>query len=687
MDLLSASLNALSQSRKQQSILCTILCLSICLAPIAEAADTTQSNTAQSQKRNPAVANQAASSPATGKVAPNEPLVALATIASASDAKADPKSTATKQPPSSLVEPIVLPSDSSQWLQSLTANHDLNKTMDLKPLYLGSVMRTASARALEGEQRYDQSITLHDALSYALTHGLPLKISKEAYNYQRFQTLANFASALPSFTMSYSLSRANIFNKDTDSQAQSFLAGVSYPVFQGGGILYSILTQYYRERGWHYAYKATVSDVFLDIYQKYINLVLNRVLLQIFAKTVEADEEQLRLNQSALRAGTGTRFAVLQTESQLASDRQALLQQQVTARQSALALNLSLNFPMSINLIPVEETLTEASLFQPNVPLSGLIRDALHFNPSLRQYEMFRLTAARNIQLAAAPLYPTVSFFTVFQHNDAIVVPAQNAADVGGIATASIASALNSTFAGRASNNALGQQQSFSPTAGSTSTQGANTGPLATPAAAGGTPIAVVQSGSLVTSGAVAPSIFGGGNGGSGQNINGSFQAPAGIFPGVFRNFLLGFSISWSLPNAGLSSVANIYTARTLARQALMQCNQELDLVLQQVRSDYLSMINARTVIDKAAYSVASSREALRLARSRFINGISTNLEVIQARRDHISALTSQAQAIVNSNIAQAQLLHDMGMISVSTLTNGYQPGVFADPTRKKKTP
>jgi len=133
--------------------------------------------------------------------------------------------------------------------------------------------------------------------------------------------------------------------------------------------------------------------------------------------------------------------------------------------------------------------------------------------------------------------------------------------------------------------------------------------------------------------------------------------------------------------------VANIYTARTLARQALMQCNQELDLVLQQVRSDYLSMINARTVIDKAAYSVASSREALRLARSRFINGISTNLEVIQARRDHISALTSQAQAIVNSNIAQAQLLHDMGMISVSTLTNGYQPGVFADPTRKKKTP
>jgi outer membrane protein TolC len=593
-------------------------------------------------------------------------------------------------PPSSLVAPITLTdtSESSRWLNALTANHDLNKTIDLRPLYLGSVLRTNASRDFEGEERYDQCITLHDALSYALTHGLPLKISKESSNYQHLQTIANIAQALPSWSMSYSQSRANIFSAGTHSQAQTFLAGISYPVFQGGGIVYGILTQYYRERGWQYAYKATVSDVFLDIYQKYTNLILNRVLLQIYAKTVEADEEQLRLNQTALKVGTGTKFAVLQTESQLASDRQSLLQQQVVSRQAALALNLSLNFPMSINLVPVEETLTEASLFESNVALHGLLNDALKYNPSLRQYEMFRLTAARNVQLAAAPLYPSVQFFTLYQHNDAIVVPAENSKDVGGIATSSIASALNSTFAGRASNNALGQQQSFSPTSGTTSTQGANTGPSAMPAASGGTPIAVVQSGSLVSSGAVAPSIFGGGNGtGQGPNTNGSLQAPAGIFPGVFREFQMGFSLSWSLPNAALTSVANIYTAKTLARQAMLQCNQELELVSQNIRNDYLSMINARSVIDKAAYAVASSNEALRLARARHRIGLSTNLEVIQAQRDYITAVTAQAQAVVSSNLAQAQLLHDMGMISVTTLTNGYEPGVFVDPTRSIKSP
>jgi outer membrane protein TolC len=586
------------------------------------------------------------------------------------------------QPLPGAIEPIKLESYSPD---VVAANHEQNKTLDLRPLYLASAIETASTKALGQEASYDQSITLSDALTYALTNGLPLKISKEAFNYQHFQTLANVAAALPSFGMSYNISHDNIFDKNTTSTAQSYLVGVNYPVFQGGSILYGILTQYYREKGWKYAYKATISDVFLDIYQKYITLIQNRVLLQIYAKTVEADQEQLRINRAQFKAGTGTQFAVLQSETQLATDRQTLIQQQVTVRQSALALNLSLNFPMSVNLVPVEETLSEASLFKQNVVIETLLRDALTFNPSLTQYEMFRLTAARNIQLAAAPLYPALSFYTIYQHNEATVLPFTNGADLGGVATSAITSALNSTFAGRASNNALGQQQSFSPTAGSTSSQGANTAPLAMPAASGGTPIAAVQSGSLVTSGAVAPSIFGGGNGvGSGQNVNGSLQAPAGIFPGLFRSFQMGLSLTWTLPNSALSYVANIYTARVLARQALLQCNQELDLVLQTVRSDYLAMINARVVIDKAAYAVASAREAYRLSRVRLFSGVSTNLEVIQAQRDYITALSSQAQAIVASNVAQAQLLHDMGMISVQTLTEGYRPGVFADPTKQK---
>jgi len=570
-------------------------------------------------------------------------------------------------------------------LPEITANdHEINKVLDLKPLYLSAVIETRSAKDLAREASYDQSITMQEALSYVLKHGLPLKISQESLNYQHWLTLSSIASALPSFGMSYNLTRANIFNKDTTSIGRTFIAGVTYPVFQGGGIVYPILAQHYREKGWLYAYKATLSDVFLDVYQKYTNLLVNRVLMQIAAKTVEVDQEQLKVMQAQLNSGTGTQFSVLQSKTQLAADTQLLLQQQVVVRRAALALNFSMNFPMSVNLVPVEETISEVPLFDDHVNIGTLVRDALKYSPSLRQYEMFWLTARRNIQIAAAPLYPTVSFFTLYQQNDTQVEPPANTADLGGVATSAITSFLNSTFAGRVSNNALGQLPSFSPTGGSTSTQGANTGPSAMPAASGGTPIATVQSGSLVSSGAVAPSIFGGGAGPSSQaNVNGSFQAPAGIFPGTFRSFQAGFSLNWTLSNSGLTSVANIFTAKVLARQALMQANQAIEQILQQIRSDYLAMLDARAVIDKAAYATASSREAWRLSRVRLKQGVGTNLEEIQAQRDYVSALTSQAQAIGNSNIAQAQLLHDMGMISVVTLTKGYKPGVFADPTKK----
>ncbi len=583
-------------------------------------------------------------------------------------------------------KPIKLPDPNTG-----TFNHDENKTLNLGQLYLSTSVDMHSFRSLREEASYDQTITLKDAINYVLNHGMQIKISAESMNYQKLQTVSAIGSFLPTFYMSYNLSQLNVFNVQTTSMARTFLTGFSFPVFQGGGIVYSLLTQKYRERAWVDAYKATVNDVFLDVYTKYTNLLLQRVLLQTWAKTVESDQEQVRINSQAYKNGTGTRYAVIQAEAVLANDRQSFLAQAIAMRQAGLTLNLALNFPLSVNLIPAEETLTEAPIFGDKVVLGTLLRDALKFQPSLRQYENFRLAAARNIQAQAASLYPSVSFFVLHQTNDTSVTPAANGAALGGAATTAIDSFLDSTFAGRVSNNALGQLYTFSPTAGSTSTQGANTGPSSMPAAAGGQPIANIQSGSLVSSGAVAPSIFGGGNGsGTGPNTNGSFQAPSGIFPGQFKEVQAGFAMSWSLSSFGLQTTAALMASKVLARQAMMQCNQEMGVVTQTIRGDYLNVITARDVIDKAAAATAYYAETLRLAKVRLYTGVGTAADLIAAQKNYIGAFTTQAQAIVASNVAQAQLLHDMGMISATTLTSGYRPGVFANPVptvRRRWTP
>jgi outer membrane protein TolC len=67
--------------------------------------------------------------------------------------------------------------------------------------------------------------------------------------------------------------------------------------------------------------------------------------------------------------------------------------------------------------------------------------------------------------------------------------------------------------------------------------------------------------------------------------------------------------------------------------------------------------------------------------------GIGTNLELITSKANYFAALSAQAQAILASNVAQAQLLHDMGVISISTLTEGYKPQPIQNSSKKRSTP
>ncbi len=469
--------------------------------------------------------------------------------------------------------------------------HEINKTFNMSKLRLHSAVHAYEFRPVKMESKFSQPITLAEALGYALNNNLPIKISKENWNYQRFVLFSNTASLLPNFAMSYDLTRTHIMNEDISSLARVFLPRVSYPVFQGGSVVYGIIGQLCREKGWRQAYHASVNDALLDVYQRYNNLLLARVLLQIRAKAVEVSEEQLKVNQAQEKAGTGTRFAVMQSETQLANDRQALLQQEVAVRQAALALNFSLNSPMAVNLVPVEETISEQALFQSHASISELVDYALRHRPDLREYELFKIAAATNVQVAAAPLYPQLAFFTQYSYTNTTTSPGDRA---------------------RARASA----------AASTATAG------------------------------------------------------AGVFGGLFETYQQGMGLVWNLAGGGLVSAANIAAAQSLNRQAAIQANQQLQTVLQQVRSSYLNWRVAREQIDNAAKGVDSSAEALRLAELRLKTGVGTNLELIQAQRDYINALTTQAQAIVSSNLAQAQLLHDTGVISLETLLHGYRGGM-----------
>ncbi|MDR3617042.1 MAG: TolC family protein [Candidatus Obscuribacterales bacterium] len=481
----------------------------------------------------------------------------------------------------SLGTPIVIDGKAPPASVDPDSVHAVNKTLAMDKLRLNSSLKDDSFKTIRLEVQYDQQISLEEALNYAIQNNLAIKISKDSLKYQQYVLYGQVANVLPNLTVAYNLTHTDIMNEKVGSNAKVFLTRLAYPVFQGGSVVYGILGQYYREKGWEQAYKANISDALLDLYTRYNNLLLARVLLQIRAKAVEVSQEQVRVNTIKEAAGTGARFNILQSEAQLASDRQALLQQQVAVRQAALALNFSMNFPMGVNLVPVEETITEQSLFQNQSTIDALVGVALKKRPELREYELFKIAAARNIQVASAPLYPQVSLF---------------------------------------------QQYSYTNTVSKSS-----------------------------------------------QASSSSDTSGAGVFGGLFRTYQQGLGIVWSLNNMGVTAVSNIAASNSLAHQASVQANQELQTVLQQVRSDYLNWRAAREQIDNAAHGVTASAEELRLAAIRLDQGVGTNLDVITAQHDYVNALTTQAQAIVGSNMAQAQLLHDTGIISSDTLLHGFK--------------
>lgn len=135
--------------------------------------------------------------------------------------------------------------------------------------------------------------------------------------------------------------------------------------------------------------------------------------------------------------------------------------------------------------------------------------------------------------------------------------------------------------------------------------------------------------------------------------------------------YALGLNVNWQLGGMGTVDAAKIQSARWQARQAHLEANKELVTILGQVRSSILQSLDSERNVEEASNEVASAAEELRLAQLRFRSGLGTNIDIITAQRDYTQALIDKAQAIINFNIAQAQLLHDTGMISVDTLSSG----------------
>ena len=134
---------------------------------------------------------------------------------------------------------------------------------------------------------------------------------------------------------------------------------------------------------------------------------------------------------------------------------------------------------------------------------------------------------------------------------------------------------------------------------------------------------------------------------------------------------VLAINANWRLRGFGIVDSMDVAQARWQARQAGLQSQKELQTICSQVRNSYVQILDKERNVEESSNEVRSSLEELRLAELRKFSGLGLNLDIITAQRDYTQARVSKAQAIIDFNIAQAQLLHDLGTISTEALTSG----------------
>ncbi|HEY9682805.1 MAG TPA: TolC family protein [Oculatellaceae cyanobacterium] len=539
-----------------------------------------------------------------------------------------------------------------------------------EPIKLGALIEVASMRPLMLDSERNQPISLKESLQLGAYKNLSLRISHESEYYQKTVYWNYLTNLVPSLTSTFALTSSNINSGETNTYSNVWSNRITFPVFTGGNYSQFIVAQKFRTKGWHKATVAARNDALLEAYKRYTNLALQYQLLRIKVKGVELSSALLKQQQSDIKAGTSTRYALMSAQSQLKTSEQELQDQQVATRKAALQLSYSLDLPLSINLVPTEIDMPVGPMIRGFPKIGQLLQVAYNNNPELREYEYFRLAAARDIQIGMASYYPTISAFLAYTRSN--LTYTGSSSGLAGAAVSSISGGANPNNVST-SNTALGQTASLSPGSDSEATGGANTSSSTVVASSGGTPMANIQSGTLVTSGSVAPSLISpvSISGSSTSNINGSNTASSGTSPGLYNTLQAGFSLSWSLGNGGVGTAANIVALRGLARQALLQSNQKLQSVSEAIRSDYTSCLSSLAHIESSASALDTNEEELRLSQLSLKAGNATITDFERAKSNYISGLSTEAQSIVSLKQSEAQLQHDLGIISVDSLTKG----------------
>ena len=136
------------------------------------------------------------------------------------------------------------------------------------------------------------------------------------------------------------------------------------------------------------------------------------------------------------------------------------------------------------------------------------------------------------------------------------------------------------------------------------------------------------------------------------------------------ERWTVGLEMQWNIFDNGITS-SRVEQAKAAERKAESQARQQLEAIELEVRSAYIALQTAEKNIETTSAAVSKAEEEFAIAQIRYIEGVDTNLNVMDAQEKVVETRNNFYSAVYDYNASRARLDKAMG-IPVETDADTY---------------
>lgn len=127
------------------------------------------------------------------------------------------------------------------------------------------------------------------------------------------------------------------------------------------------------------------------------------------------------------------------------------------------------------------------------------------------------------------------------------------------------------------------------------------------------------------------------------------------------EQWAVGLQMNWNIFDNGVTS-AQVHQAKAVERRAESVAQQQIETIQLEVHSAYVAMKTAEKNIRVTSAAVDKAEEEFAIAQIRYVEGVDTNLNVMNAQEKVVETRNNYYTALYNYSTSRAQLEKAMGV-------------------------